>query len=165
MLLVTTILPCALTAVVTFFAVRAYDRRKYRNESQQESAMLASHAPASVASTVTEPEEPFDRITRIIREEKLFLTPGLGRTELVQRFGLTNRQIGALFSEAGTSVPEFIRDCRLEYAKNLIAEHPNLTFAEIADASGFLHVTTFNVDFKSKYGLTPSQYKEQYAQR
>lgn len=109
-------------------------------------------------------QTPYEHITEVIREEKLFLTPGLGRKELVQRFGLTNRQIGALFSEAGTSVPEFIRDCRLEYAKNLIAERPDLTFSEIADASGFLHVTTFNVDFKNKNGLTPSQYKEQYAQ-
>lgn len=110
-------------------------------------------------------QTPYEHITEVIRQEKLFLTPGLGRKELVQRFGLTNRQIGALFSEAGTSVPEFIRECRLEYAKNLIAERPDLTFSEIADASGFLHVTTFNVDFKNKYSLTPSQYKEQqYAQ-
>ena len=92
--------------MVTFFVVRAFDRRRYG--SQQEPALLASPAAANVESTRT--EEPFDRITRIIREEKLFLTPGLGRKELVQRFGLTNRQIGALFSEAGTSVPEFIRD-------------------------------------------------------
>lgn len=153
----TTILPCALTAVVTFFAVRAYDRRRYESAP----APLAEE-PAAMREDAVRTQ--YEHITEVIREEKLFLTPGLGRKELVQRFGLTNRQIGALFSEAGTSVPEFIRDCRLEYAKNLIAERPDLTFSEIADASGFLHVTTFNVDFKNKYGLTPSQYREQHAQ-
>ncbi|MBQ4388787.1 MAG: AraC family transcriptional regulator [Bacteroidales bacterium] len=153
----TTILPCVLTAVVTFFVVRAYDRRRYESAP----APLAQE-PAAVREDAVRTQ--YEHITEVIRQEKLFLTPGLGRKELVQRFGLTNRQIGALFSEAGTSVPEFIRECRLEYAKNLIAERPDLTFSEIADASGFLHVTTFNVDFKSKYGLTPSQYREQHAQ-
>lgn len=160
MLLVTTILPCVLTAVVTFFVVRAYDRHRYESAA----APLAQEPAAVQEATVQEAAvlTPYEHITEVIRQEKLFLTPGLGRKELVQRFGLTNRQIGALFSEAGTSVPEFIRDCRLEYATNLITEHPDLTFSEIADASGFLHATTFNVDFKSKYGLTPSQYREQH---
>ena len=156
-------LPCILSglacAAASFFATRAYYLRKYAERPLQVTEETACPEPDG-----PQPEEDtglYTRITRSILAEKLFLDPGLGRQELVTHFGLTNRQIGALFSSAGTSLPEFIRDCRLEYARELIVNRPDLTFSEIADASGFLHATTFSVDFKHKYGLTPTQYREQ----
>lgn len=145
---------------MTFAATRAFYRRRYGVEvpppgeaPETETVPQSGECPA--------PADSYTRITRAICEEKLFLNHELGRRELVSRFGLTNRQIGALFSEAGTSLPEFIRDCRLEYARNLIASRPDLTFSEIAAASGFLHASTFNVDFKNKYGVTPTQFRAQ----
>ena len=152
---------------MTFLATRAYCRHRYGVVvPQPKEASAAGTGPRQEAGpqaeAVSGQADPYTRITRAIRGEKLFLNPGLGRQELVSHFGLTNRQIGALFSAAGTSLPEFIRDCRLEYARELVVSRPDLTFAEIADASGFIHATTFSVDFKHKYGLTPTQYRESH---
>ena len=87
--------------------------------------------------------------------------PKFGRTELVERFHLPSKRISTAFSMAGTSVPEFIRYCRLEHARQLMIEQPDMTLVEIATASGFVHASTFTVDFKNKYGVSPTKYREE----
>ena len=72
-----------------------------------------------------------------------------------------SKRVSTAFSMAGTSVPEFIRECRLEHARQLIVERPDMTLVEIATASGFVHASTFTVDFKNKYGVSPTKYREQ----
>ena len=52
-------------------------------------------------------------------------------------------------------------DCRLPYAAKLLAEHPELSVAEVARASGFPSADTFSRNFKQRYALTPTQYREQ----
>lgn len=104
--------------------------------------------------------ELFYELTAAIRTEKWFLTPKFGRKDLVEQFGLSNHRVGAAFSEGGTSLPVFIRDCRLEYAQRLMTDRPDLTLNEVATASGFSYTTTFNADFKNKFGVSPTQYRE-----
>ena len=102
----------------------------------------------------------FMQLTDAIRDEQLYTTPKFGRTELVERFHLSNKRVSTAFSQAGTSVPEFIRECRLEHARKLIVERPDMTLVEIATTSGFVHASTLTVDFKKKYGVSPTKYRE-----
>ena len=105
--------------------------------------------------------EMFKQLTDAIRNEQLYTTPRFGRKELMERFRLTSHRVSSVFSSAGTSVPEFIRECRLEHARRLIEERSDMTLVEIATASGFVHASTFTVDFKNKYGVSPTKYREQ----
>ena len=36
-----------------------------------------------------------------------------------------------------------------------------MSLVDVASNSGFIHATTFSTDFKSRYGLTPTQFREQ----
>jgi AraC-like DNA-binding protein len=103
----------------------------------------------------------FRQLTDAIRNEQLYTVPKFGRTELVERFHLSSKRISTAFSKGGTSVPEFIRECRLEHARQLMIERPDMTLIEIAAASGFVHASTFTVDFKNKYGASPTKYREE----
>ncbi len=58
------------------------------------------------------------------------------------------------------SVSDFVRDCRLEHACQLL-KATNMSIANVAFNSGFSRVTTFNHDFKARYNLTPSEYRRQ----
>ena len=107
-----------------------------------------------------EDDKLFKQLTDAILNEQLYTTPKFGRQDLVTRFHLTSKRISTAFSMAGTSVPEFIRECRLEHARRLIAEQPDIPLVEIATASGFVHASTFTVDFKNKYGVSPTKYRE-----
>ncbi len=106
-------------------------------------------------------EIQFSLLTDAIRDEQLYTTPKFGRKDLMRRFHMTGKRISTVFSTAGTSVPEFIRECRLEHARQLMVERPDMTLVEIATASGFVHASTFTVDFKNKYGVPPTKYREQ----
>ncbi len=108
-------------------------------------------------------EKQYRQMTETIRKEQLYTMPKFGRSDMMKRFHMTGKRISTVFSMAGTSVPVFIRECRLEHAKQLIAERPDMTLVEIATASGFIHASTFAVDFKNKYGVTPIKYREQKA--
>ena len=105
-------------------------------------------------------ERLFHDITRTIREEKLFLQPGFGRSDIVERFHITAHRAGMLFSKRQTSIPEFIRNCRLEYAEQMMINQQQASLAEIATQSGFIHLGTFMHDFKDKYGITPARFRE-----
>ena len=126
------------------------------NNAQKETAKTAKEG-----KTVDSADgELFKQLTEAIRKEQLYITPKFGRKELVERFHLTGKRVSTAFSMAGTSVPEFIRECRLEHARQLMVERPEMTLSEIAAASGFVHASTFTVDFKNKYGVSPTIYRE-----
>ena len=79
----------------------------------------------------------------------------------MKRFHVSSKRVSSAFSAAGTSVPEFVRECRLEHARQLMVERPDMTLVEIATVSGFVHASTFTVDFKNKYGVSPTKYREE----
>jgi hypothetical protein len=69
--------------------------------------------------------------------------------------------LGAAFAKGGgQSLPEFVRNCRLDYACRLMVEQPDLSFVQISEASGFQRTTTFYHDFKARFGMAPAEYRE-----
>ena len=176
--------------LVTAIVVSLYYRHKYDPIFRQLSELLADHEKAvnkateepahetdtetdlPADSTNNEPaeddklmrsldEKQYKLLTDTIRNEQLYTTAKFGRQDMMKRFHMTSKRISTLFSMAGTSVPEFIRECRLEHARQLIDERPEMTLVEISKASGFVHASTFTVDFKNKYGVSPTKYREQ----
>ena len=177
--------------LVTALVVSLYYRRKYTPIFRQLSELLADQKTVVTNKTAEKPAERTDKtidnptttvqketskednavesadadlykqLTEAIRNEQLYTVQKFGRTQLVERFHLSSKRISTAFSVNGTSVPEFIRECRLEHARQLMVERPDMTLVEIATASGFIHASTFTVDFKNKYGVSPTKYREE----
>ncbi len=138
---------------------------KVQQADGKEKGQQANDANQKRQSKVRKPAklsdmELFIHLTTIIKKQELFLMPKFGRNKVVAHFGITNRRVGKAFSVGGTSLPEFIRECRLEYAKQLLTDRPDLSISEVGTAAGFTYTTTFNADFKNKMGLSPTQYRE-----
>ena len=57
------------------------------------------------------------------------------------------------------SFREWISDMRVSYAKQLLANHPELTVAAISEASGFLSLSNFTKVFTKKTGCQPSKWR------
>ena len=102
-------------------------------------------------------------LSQVIREEKLFLDPAFGRQTLNNRFGLSYNQIGRAFSSAGTTLPAFITDLRLEYACKLLLKEKNRSISDIASRSGFTSSVSFGRSFKQRFAVTPSEYRQEAA--
>ena len=105
----------------------------------------------------------YQKLREVILREQLYLNPMLGRQTLVERFNLPKERIGAAFSKGSPfkSLIDFLTDCRLPYAAKLLTEQPDLPIADVARQSGFSSADTFGRNFKQKYALTPTQFREQ----
>lgn len=57
---------------------------------------------------------------------------------------------------------EWITSLRLEYAKNILKEHPEINIQKLAESSGFLSQSNFIKLFSEKEGCTPAKWKKSY---
>jgi AraC-like DNA-binding protein/tetratricopeptide (TPR) repeat protein len=112
-------------------------------------------------------DELFLRLRHAIKREHLYLDPSLDRQKIMDIFQLSKRRVGAAFAQGSefTSLADFIRDCRLEYSCNLLVTRPDLSIKEVAAKSGFNYASTYSSDFKNRYTMTPSNYRELKAKK
>ena len=117
-------------------------------------------ATAEISESMTN-EQLFLQISQAIISEQLYLQPLFDREAAATHFGINSRRIGTAFTQGSPykSLPDFIRECRLRHACRLLRDS-TMTIADIAAASGFSRTTTFNHDFKMKYELSPSEFRE-----
>ncbi len=125
-------------------------------------SLSTSHLPPSENLSN---EELFRQISEIVHSEKLFLDPLFGRQTLIDRLHISKNRIGAAFTQGSqySSMSDFVRDLRLEYACRMLSDRPDMTISDIAAASGFSSPTVFGRDFKRKYEVSPSYYRQQSA--
>ena len=89
-----------------------------------------------------------------------YTRPGLTIGELAVTLG-TNRTYLADYIKSVYHVTfrEWIAALRIEYAKRLLSEHPDMTVGAIAEASGFLSLSYFTRIFSEKEGASPAKWK------
>ena len=106
--------------------------------------------------------ELFVYLSTTIRDEEMFRLPNLNRRMVMDRFSLSAVRIANAFSRGGgMNLPEFVRNCRLDYACRLMVEHPKMPLTKVGYRSGYQRTTTFYHDFKARFGKPPAEYREQ----
>ncbi len=105
-------------------------------------------------------KELFEFLREEIVSKQLYLDPNFDRQTIVDRYHLTIVQVGSAFAQGSdyNSVSDFIRECRLEHACTLL-KNTNMKITEVAKASGFSLLTTFNHNFRDRYKLTPTEFR------
>ena len=58
------------------------------------------------------------------------------------------------------SFRDWITDLRMEYAKRHMLRHPELNITEIAEAAGFVSPSHFTRMFKTREGVSPSNWRK-----
>ena len=106
-------------------------------------------------------EELFQYMSGVILSEQLHLKPVCDRQTITSRFGLSEKRVGAAFAKGSNfkSLASFVRDSRLEHAAQLLRQHPEMTIGEVAAASGFASHTRFTADFKTRYSVSPTEFR------
>ena len=112
-------------------------------------------------------DELFLRLRHAIKREHLYLDPSLDRQKIMNIFQLSRHRVGAAFAQGSefASLSDFIRDCRLEYSCKLLVTRPDLSIKEVAAKSGFNYASNYSSDFKNRYTITPSNYRELNAKK
>ena len=147
---------------IVFATIRHFWRLSSSAKGAEVQVQAASTVPQKRPSAMDD-EELFNYISGIVKREQLFLNPMLDRQAIMKRIGgLSAHRVGAAFSKGSEhhSLPGYIRSLRLEYACSLLISHPEMTVKAVGEASGFSNVSTFCSDFKTCYGVTPSDYRK-----
>ena len=120
-----------------------------------------SHISVSDGTAITD-EQLFLFLRDLIENEQLFLQPDFGRQTLIERTGLSKDRIGAAFAQGSdsASLPAYVRELRLDHAVRLMNDKPELTVEQVSMASGFTSADTFTRNFRAKFGMTPTTYKQ-----
>lgn len=95
---------------------------------------------------------------------KAFITghltdPRLGVPMIADGVGLSARQLSRVFAAAGASVPQYIRERRLDRAHSLLTDtaHRHRPIADIAARCGFGSAAHFSTAFTERFGAAPSE--------
>ena len=103
----------------------------------------------------------FKEVDKRIMKERLFTQPDFGREELMRLLGVDKNTLPSLIQRyAGTNVPGYVSNKRMEYAVQLMKQHPEYTLGAISEACGIKSPATFIRNFKNAFGMTPSEFQK-----
>lgn len=127
---------------------------------------------ASDIAEKKEPEEPENEAEAASRRvqyyiyqltsRKLFCSADFDRDALLEELHLQKNGFWKDFVEVtGQNFSNYLLNLRLEYAAEQIRRHPEYTVDAIATESGFSGRSTFYRNFSSRFGITPTLFREQ----
>ena len=140
------------------------DTEKYVRLLQSAQAKIRELDPKGTVEdkmSETDSWQLFLKLEDAMDKDKLYLDKMLTRADILELLGISKNRLGKMFQDIGgdLSLPSYINGKRLNHALGVIAEHPDYTVNEIADASGFSNTRNFHLLFKKRFGLTPLQYR------
>ncbi len=110
-------------------------------------------------TTVTKNAKIVEEIQRFVREQ--YAQHGLSLEAAADKVGFSPGYIGKLFKNmTGITFNDYVTHIRMEQAKVFLITI-NDSIAQIGERVGVYNVSYFTTLFKKKYGLTPSQFREQ----
>lgn len=100
-----------------------------------------------------------NKITNLVRDEKLYLTPNLKISDIATRLGTNKTYIyNAINVDMQVSFSEFINRQRIEHAQELMRANDKVAMMDVLTDSGFTSEPSFYRNFKRFTGLTPHQW-------
>lgn len=103
---------------------------------------------------------------RMSRAQKFVLDnmgdPELGANHVAAALCMSRRSLYSLFKEYGTTPTRMITNLRLDHCRHLLGDHGHARrkITDIAFELGFGDYATFSRLFKSRFGATPSEYRQ-----
>ena len=119
---------------------------------------LASEQPSAPQPAID--DELMQRIAQLMDKEKPYLSSELKVSYLADKLNTSSRNVSdCIRNSTNNSFANFINAYRIDYAKQLMSNHPDMKISEVFLSSGFANETTFFRIFKTATGMTPNEWK------
>lgn len=130
-------------------AVYVFRRRKPQPEPEEQ------------LETVTKGDEQLmQRICQLMDEKQLYLQQGLKVSDIASALGINSRYVSdCVKAVKGCSLTQFVNEYRVEHAKRLLLERPEMKISTVAIESGFTNDKAMTRYFKEQTGMTPTEWK------
>ncbi|MDO3380903.1 AraC family transcriptional regulator [Gilvimarinus algae] len=160
---------CSFISIFAFFGVTqrpilSIARNEYLNIDVAPSENIEQSEPIIGRDSQPHDDQLLDQIAshivNLMEQKKLYLNPKLNIGELSEAAGLPTKDISkAINSCLKKNFMEFINDYRIQDAKVLLADDPDVNVLQLAFEVGFNSKTAFYEAFRRVTGSTPSQYR------
>lgn len=110
--------------------------------------------------TVQNGEPLMERIRQLMEEQKPYLNSELKVADIADALHVRRSLISDCVSSLeGCTFSMFINRYRVDYAKQLLHQHPDKKINTVGQESGFANETSFFRTFKAITGMTPNEWK------
>ena len=104
-------------------------------------------------------------VKNLLINEELFLDNTISLEKIAEKLNVTPRKLSQAINEnEQKNFSDFVNGYRIKKAQDLLSnpEHHQEKILSIAFDCGFGNITSFNLAFKAKTGLTPSQFRKKF---
>lgn len=125
-------------------------------------AYLIESARIAVGTTQIRRKNDFDdpRVSEAVSFIKENITKCITTKEVSSKCFISTKQLVRIFQkELGTTPSEYIRRCKIDYARRLLLE-TDIQVGEIAEQLGFTEVTAFINFFRRYEDITPAKFRK-----
>ena len=104
-------------------------------------------------------EQLKQRIHDLIERQQLYKQSDLKVADIANALGTNSRYVSECINSEGISFSKLINHHRIEHAKRMLREQPDLKLSTIWAEAGFASEQSFHRIFKQDTGLTPTEWK------
>lgn len=102
----------------------------------------------------------YEKLSKEMQESHLFTNPDIRITDICLLLGSNRTYISQMINDhTGTNFCDYINTHRVEYAKRLLIEAPELSLEDVAEQSGFSGKSSFYRAFTEKMNLSPGRFR------
>ena len=141
------------------------------NETKPDAVPSMEPSPESVSANAAQKDDALapdsssyaETLERWMQTEKPYLNKDFRLTDLQRILPLNRTYLSQLINSAfGCTFYQYVTNYRIEEAKRLMREQPELKIQEIADRCGFSSPTVFGRIFARETGMTPTEWNAQF---
>lgn len=108
-----------------------------------------------------EAEAALQSLHTLMAEEHLYKDANLSLARLARRLNMTPARLSQLLNDNHkTAFRQYLVQLRVEAAKGLLSTPDLVSMEQVAEASGFLSMSTFYTSFKKVEGTTPAAWRQ-----
>lgn len=114
-----------------------------------------------VQESPKEEPEQLKNLLKFMETETPYLDDKLTLQKLAEQIGMPEKQLSVLINQhTGKHFFDFINEFRINKAKDILREQPQLTVLEVLYEVGFNSKSSFYTAFKKETGVTPTDYRK-----
>lgn len=148
-----------LMAILVYSFIR-YRQQKRKLEMPEKEIEIEVDEPQTSDSKTATNDELMQRIHHIVVEEQKFLDSELTASSLATQLSTHRNNISSCINnQMGYNFSQYINTYRVEHAKKLMLQDPDMKLSTVALESGFANEMSFYRNFKAIIGTTPSEWR------
>ena len=103
-----------------------------------------------------------ERINNLMEQQRLYLNPDLNLAYIANELGLNRNYVSdCINSQTGGSFTTYVTNYRINHAKSLLRNKPDIKISDVWMSCGFTNEASFFRTFKSVTGMTPKEWISQ----